>query len=251
MSGLLRPAMLAATLLLAAYAAGQPTSASLFNVWGNVTAQVQLGRHWWLVHEQQYRRSDGISAPMQTGFLFPPEYRTGPFSVQPGYAYWLNFPYGAFRTPATQAEHRTWLQVGYKHSWGGNAMDHRLRLEQRFLERHFVSAEEVRSRGFHHVGRLRYRTRLLVPLNDRKDVKGEWQGIASQETMVRFGDEAFKGLFDQARLGLSAGVRPWDHVQVTGGYQFQYLVRSDNVRRESNHTLTLGVAVRVPRRASS
>ena len=107
----------------------------------------------------------------------------------------------------------------------------------------------VRSRGFHYVGRLRYRTRLLVPLNDRKDVKGEWQGIASQETMVRFGDEAFKGLFDQARLGLSAGVRPWDHVQVTGGYQFQYLVRPDNVRRESNHTLMLGVAVRVPRRA--
>lgn len=241
-----RWAWLLAGLIAGVRAGAQATTAVQYNTWGALNVQAQLGERWWFVHDEQWRRSDGIRRPMQAGFLFSPEYRTGPYAIQAGYAYWTNYPYGAFPTLAPQAEHRTWEQVGYKHALGRWAMDHRLRLEQRYLERFSATPEGPESRGFHYVGRLRYRTRLLVPLNAKKDVKGEWQGIVSQEVMVRFGDPAFHGAFDQARPSVQVGFRPSDDVQVLGGCQLQYLVRPDGVRKEFDHTLLLALLLRFP-----
>lgn len=227
----------------------QSTRATQFNAWGAANVQVQLGARWWSLFDVHWRRSNGVQDPMQLAFLVAPEYRKGGFSLQPGYGYWINYPYGAFRTPATQHEHRTWVQAGYRHSLGRTGMDHRLRLEQRFLERSRATPEGPESEGFRYVGRLRYRTRWLIPLNDRVDAQGEWQAIVSQEVMVRFGDPSFRGLFDQVRPAAQIGYRPLKDLQVLAGYQLQYLVRADGVREEFDHTLLVTLQLRLPYRA--
>lgn len=222
-------------------------SATLFNAWSAAQVQVQVAPRWWLVPELQYRRSDGFAHAMQEGLLLAPEYRAGRWTGQVGYAYWRTHPYGRFRTPATQGEHRTWVQGGYQHPLGALRMEHRLRLEQRFLERHVVGADGPISQGHKYVGRLRYRARVTAALNDKQGAAGEWQAILQKEWMVRFGDPAFRGAFDQVRPALHLGYRPARELQFTAGYQLQYLLRANGLDEEFNHTLMLGAFWRLPR----
>lgn len=223
-------------------------SAQQFAVWTSVAAQVQVAERWWIAGETQVRRFDGLARPMQTGVLLAPEYRTGPWSLQVGYAAWTTAPYGAFRTAATQREHRGWTQAGFQHPLGSLSLDHRLRVEHRGLERHRVVDEVAVSQGFRNVGRLRYRTRLVAPLNARQHTAGEWQAIVQKEWMLRYGDDRFVGAFDQVRPAALLGYRPLDHVQLTAGYQLQHLVRANGLDREFNHTLMVGAHWRWPKR---
>ena len=219
-----------------------------FNAWTSASAQVQVAPRWWLVPEVHWRRSGGFGDHLQEALLLAPEYRTGRWALQPGVALWNTHPYGRFRTPATQREHRTWVQLGYQHPLGAWRMDHRLRCEQRFLERHLPHAEGPVSQGHRYVGRLRYRARVVAPLNDKSGRAGEWQAILQKETMVRFGDTAFKGAFDQIRPAVHLGFRPWHHTQITAGYQLQYLVRPNGIDEEMNHTLMVGAFWRLPQK---
>lgn len=224
-------------------------SASMINTWTSAQVQLQLGTRWWLVPEVQWRRSEGLARPMQEGLLVAPEYRTGPWAFQAGWAFWSTHPYGRFRTPAAQDEHRSWLQAGFQHAIGHWRMDHRLRTEQRFLERHAITPEGVIDKGHRYVGRLRYRARVLAPLNDKQGAAGEWQAIMQKEWMVRHGDPSFLGAFDQVRPAVHLGFRPLAHLQFTAGYQLQYLLRANGMDEEFNHTLMLGAFWRLPRKA--
>jgi hypothetical protein len=223
-------------------------SAQQFAVWTSTGAHVQVGERWWVTGETQVRRFNGLAQPMQAGILLAPEYRTGSWSLQVGYAFWNTSPYGAFRTDAAQREHRGWTQAGFQHPLGKLAMDHRLRVEHRALERYRIVGEVPVSQGFHYVGRLRYRTRLVVPLNTRQRTAGEWQAIVQKEWMLRYGDERFVGAFDQLRPAVLLGYRPLDHLQLTAGYQMHHLVRANGLDREFNHTLMVGAHWRWPMR---
>lgn len=229
--------------------AAQVRTADQFNAWTHLNTQVQLAPRWWAVQEVQWRRNDGFQHPMQTGFLFMPEYRVGPWALAPGYALWYNYPYGAFPTSAMQQEHRVWLQAAYKHPVGPGSLEHRVRVEDRFLERFNATPDGPVSRGFEPVWRARYRAQWTVPLNGRGDVVGQLYGTLSQEVLVRFGDPTFKGLLDQTRSVAQVGWHCAPHVRISGGYMFQYLVRGNDLQRENDHTLLLGVQLRFPRGA--
>lgn len=222
-------------------------SVQQFNGWASAQAQVQVGTRWWLLPEVHWRRSAGVAQALQEGFLFAPEYRQGRWSAQTGYGRWNTHPYGEFRTLATQREHRIWQQLAYQHPAGRLQMDHRLRTEQRFLERHVLHADAPTSQGYKYVGRLRYRARVSAPLNDKQGRAGEWQAILQKEWMVRYGDPAFRGAFDQVRPALHLGYRPARDLQFTAGYQLQYLLRSNGLDEEFNHTLMVGAFWRLPR----
>lgn len=217
-----------------------------FNAWTSAVAHVQVAQRWWFTPEVHWRRAGGFGHHLQEGLLLASEYRTGRWSLQPGYAYWRSHPYGRFRTPAMQREHRTWAQLGYQHPLGNWRMDHRLRCEQRFLERHLAQPEGPVSQGHKYVGRLRYRARVIAPLNGRSGKAGEWQAILQKETMMRFGDDTFNGAFDQIRPAVQLGYRPWEHLQITAGYQLQYLVRGNGLDEEFDHTLMVGAFWRLP-----
>lgn len=221
-------------------------SVQQFNGWGMAQVQVQVAKRWWVVPELQWRRYSGFSLPLQEAGLFPVEYRTGAWSLQAGYARWYTHPYGAFRTLATQAENRTWLQAGYQHPIGRFRMDHRFRLEQRFLERYALESGEVVPLGYRYVGRARYRVRAMALLHGAAGKAGEWQAFLQQEVMVRYGDPSFRGAFDQMRPAFHLGFRPVDDLQLTAGYQMQYLVRSNGSDAEWNQTFMVGVFWRLP-----
>lgn len=225
-----------------------PRTAQQFAAWSAAGVQVQASDRWWITSELHWRRSGGLAQPMQTGWLLAPEYRTGPWSVQAGYAFWNTDPYGAFRTPAPQREHRGWAQVGWQHGLGRVSLDHRLRAEYRSLERFTVGPEGPAQLGFRPVGRLRYRTRLVAALNSKQKGAGEWQAILQKEWMVRYGDHSFVGVFDQVRPAVQLAFRPVHHLQISAGYQLHYLVRSNGLHEELNHTLLLGALWRLPKK---
>ncbi|MFT3884745.1 MAG: DUF2490 domain-containing protein [Flavobacteriales bacterium] len=245
----MRAVALSTALVLVQAVRAQHVTAVQSNAWASLNVQVQVGDRWWVVQEEQFRRSNGFADPMQAGFLFGVEHRKGPWSLQPGYAYWINYPYGTFRTIATQREHRFWLQAAFKHAIGSSGLEHRLRLEDRLLERFAASSEGPRSQGFVPVWRLRYRAQLTVPLNKKKDVAGELTGVLAQEVFLRFGDPAFVGAFDQTRSSAQLAWRCSGAVRVLAGYQFQYLVRANGVQREDDHTFIAGIQLRFPRSA--
>lgn len=226
-------------------------SAQQFAVWSSVVGQLQVADRWWLTSEVHVRRFDGLAQPMQTGLLLAPEYRAGRWSLQAGYAFWNTAPYGAFRTPAAQREHRGWTQAGLQHGVGRLAMDHRVRVEHRSLERFLASPEGAVAQGFRYVGRVRYRTRLIAPLNGRQGKAGEWQAILQKEWMLRYADDRFVGAFDQVRPAVALGYRPLPNLQFTAGYQMHYLVRANGVDEEMNHTLMVGAFWRLPKRLRS
>ncbi|HEX2617954.1 MAG TPA: DUF2490 domain-containing protein, partial [Flavobacteriales bacterium] len=212
----------ALAVLAVTYVTAQHTTADQFNAWASSNIQVQVGERWWATQEVHWRRNEGFTHPMQTAFLFGLEYRRGPWAVMPGYTFWYNYPYGAFPSSATQREHRFWLQGAYKHSTGRGTFEHRIRIEDRLLERFTASADGPRSQGFEPVGRVRYRAQLTWPLNTKKDVAGELTAVLAQETFVRFGDPRFMGAFDQSRSIAQLGWRCAKHIRLLAGYQFQY-----------------------------
>lgn len=231
--------------LLPATARSQSTTADQFNAWTSFNANVQVTANWWLLHETFWRRSEGFEAPMQFKAGLSLERRTGPWGVSLGYAYWLNHPYGAFPTLHTQPEHRIWQQAVLKHSGGRVRWNHRLRIEERFIERFHASGEQVVSDGFRYLGRARYQVQALVPFF-RAQQDGELSLVPLGEAIVRYGDPTVNGNFDQLRLGLLGAWRVNARWQLRAGYLFQYLVRSDNVHIEHNHTLVLAVNLDLP-----
>ncbi|MGC3943413.1 MAG: DUF2490 domain-containing protein [Chryseolinea sp.] len=77
----------------------------------------------------QYQARTGLDIKINDHFSFVPV----------GYVYTWNYLYG--KQPATfvNNEHRTWQQVMYKHHTGIVHFEHRLRLEQRFLQHHSLN----------------------------------------------------------------------------------------------------------------
>ncbi len=229
-------------------ARAQSTTAEQFNAWTAFSANIQVGERWWLIQETFWRRNNGFENPMQFKAGVSVERRIGPWGLSLGYAYWLNYPYGEFPSLHTQPEHRVWQQVTFKHATGSVRWNHRLRAEQRFIERFHADSEGIVSDGFHYLGRVRYQLQQAIPLCHAQE-KGEWALIPFQEVIVRFGDERTNGVFDQFRLGLLGAWRMSTACQLRAGYMFQYLVKPDNVRVEHNHTLVLNVNLDLPHRA--
>jgi len=64
-----------------------------------------------------------------------------------------------FQTPARQKEFRTWLELNYKHTFGRFNLDHRVRIEQRFIPGNYKN-------------RLKYRLGLILPVNKSELIQG-------------------------------------------------------------------------------
>jgi len=158
------------------------------------------------------------------------------FSVVPiGYVYTWNYLYGKQPASFANNEHRIWQQVSYKHSLSKLKVDHRLRLEQRFIESHSVVNNEIIPQGYtNRQHRLRYRLMIRMPLNR--------QAIQAKTIYLSVYDEAFlswgKSVTfhepDQNRIFVGLGYQVDKALTLQGGFLYQSLIKSNGTKQENN-----------------
>ncbi len=99
-------------------------------------------------------------------------------------------PGGFFRTPALQKEIRTWLELNLKQKLNRFNLEHRFRLEQRFI-------------GEIYKNRLKYRLGILVPINKAELVHGSiYLALSDELFMPQYGP-----IVEKNRFYLGAGYK--------------------------------------------
>lgn len=201
----------------------------------------RLSEKWGIHTEYQFRRSDFLKNWQQSLTRIGVDYHLGgQNTVTAGYGWIVSFPYGEQPIAVTTTEHRIWQQFATKSSAGRFNLDHRYRLEQRFIENAFLNdVEEKEVDGFKFLQRTRYRFMISMPLN-RKTMEDNTLFLALYDEMfIGFGKGTGKNILEQNRLFGSIGWRFNTQSNVQLGYMNQLLIKSDGIKMERNHNFQL------------
>lgn len=153
-----------------------------------------------------------------------------------GYVYTWNYQYGKQPASFVNNEHRLYQQIVYKHSTGRFNFQHRVRIEERFLQSHHISSEGVTvgDRYNDERNRFRYRALVYIPLNHAK--------IEANTVFISVWDEVFaswgKSITyhspDQNRLFAGVGYQLTKLISVQAGGFYQMLKKSNGMQQENN-----------------
>ncbi|GAA4305293.1 DUF2490 domain-containing protein [Nibribacter koreensis] len=201
---------------------------------------VYTGNHtftdkWGFYIDVQFRRHDILPDPQQFVTHMGLTYSLSKdVSVAGGYVYAHTYPYGD--TPALDdfPEHRAYEQVQLKATYGRFLVQHRFRLEQRFVKRPF--AEEAT-----YLNRARYQFKTTLPLSGPTLEEKEAYVSGSNEVFIGFGKNVQANIFDQNRAYAGVGYKFSKAASLEVGYMHQLLQSGGGINFESNHTLQVTV----------
>ena len=162
-----------------------------------------------------------------------------------GYGYITTHRYGELPAAADFPEHRGWQQLSLGHGVGRAAMQHRYRLEQRWVGVTGTgAADPERVTEWRYTNRVRYLARGTLPL--RREPGGAPYLFAANEVFVSFGENVQNNRLDQNRVMVGVG-RPLSPVlRAELGYLNQYIVKANGREFERNHTVQLTVSSSAP-----
>lgn len=161
-----------------------------------------------------------------------------------GYAYLWTYPYGEQPIPLDEQryEHRPWQQVTLLQDAGKVSIQHRYRLEQRFLENWSEPNEITGLRqiedGFELQNRMRYRFLATLPITKDLDGKQKLFATVYNEIFINFGSNIGFNLFDQNRIGTTLGYQFSKDFNLQLGYMNQAIQKANGRQVENNHALT-------------
>ena len=181
--------------------------------------------------EYQWRRADGFADWQQSLARVGLDYKLNTnCSFSGGYGWVLSYPYGSQPIPSQTIEHRLWQQVILKQPLGNFQVQHRYRLEQRWIDNQFKQ-------------RMRYRAQVLIPL--QKSFVDKKHGLfmnVNDEVFLGFGKGIGKNILDQNRFIGAVGYQFNKDFQIQMGYLNQFVIKTDGLHMERNHTLWTSVA---------
>lgn len=131
-----------------------------------------------------------------------------------GYGYFTNNPSGPEIMGAKTAEHRTWQQFLTRHKMSKFLMEHRYRLEQRFIH-HETNGKQATQH------RLRYRFQAMVPVYKLQSEFSHVFLALNNELMVNLRSEPSM-IYDRNRFFAGMGVQLGSNMNVQLGYLNQY-----------------------------
>ena len=206
--------------------------------WFAATANLKLNKTLTAIVEAQYRYA-GSFDPMQYQMRTALEVKLNShFSIVPvGYVWTENFLYGKQPMTFKNNEHRIWEQVSYKHGFGRFKIDHRLRLEQRFIQVHSRTAEgSVADEGFaNRQNRLRYRLMAKVPLGAGREIAPKTLFAAAyEEVFYSWGKAVTFDEPDQNRLFAGLGYQVTKPFSFQAGFFYQMLIKANGAQQENN-----------------
>ncbi|SJZ64507.1 Protein of unknown function [Sediminibacterium ginsengisoli] len=211
-----------------------------FSGWGAVFSTTKLDNRFSLHFDGQVRSSDKLQR-VQTILLRPGlNYKVNKNQVATiGYAF-INNSRTIGTVSGWSPEHRIWEQYIINQSFkiGGHAtsLQHRFRLEQRFIANSIVANNALKTDGTSFAQRLRYFARGIFPL---KPVQQFTQGTfisLQNEIMFNIGDAAAVNgkFFDQNRAYGSFGYRFSPKADLEIGYMNQFVSGRGSVRTSNN-----------------
>ncbi len=196
-------------------------------VWLNTFHAININSHWAVLAEYQWRRTEGIKSWQQSLLRGGIQYKfKNGVSVLAGYGWIETFPYGDYPPAAPQPfpEHRIYEQVIWNDNIGRVQLNHRGRLEQRFLGVLNPQSDDGREiTKWNYLNRLRYQLRATVPLNHVTMTDKTWYAAAFDEVFIGFGKNVNANIFDQNRLGVLLGYKLNKRFSLEGGYLNQTL----------------------------
>lgn len=140
-------------------------------------------------------------------------------------------------------ENRIWQQLIYNHKWkeDKNLMNHRIRIEQRFVDRLGVVNENTEVVATHYQNRFRYLNRNLIHLSNFKNSNNTLYGIIQSEVFLNIGKNKINSkLFDQNRFFTGLGIHFKEQTRLELGYMNHYLNLSSGSDL-LNHTISFSI----------
>ncbi len=195
--------------------------------WFNTHHTLHLNENIAASIEYQWRRTDGIKNWQQSLFRTGIQYNLPMgFKALIGYAWAETFPYGAY--PLTQyfpfPEHRIFEQITWDDQQGPLLLNHRARLEQRFLGALAPSTKGEREVGqWNYMNRLRYQLKAIIPLNNKTLTDNTFYATAYDEIFIGFGKNVNLNVFDQNRMGITLGYKFKSKISIEAGWFNQTL----------------------------
>lgn len=189
--------------------------------------QQALDERWQFVADAQLRTDNG-GGPLQQIIVRPSiSYQlNSTLSLSAGYAYVENIN----RQGPNTIEHRPWQQALFRGSEGDLSWAHRIRLEQRFIDR---PSDDIYS------DRLRYLVRFQhkLPSSDR------YLALHNETFINLSGQDQLNGRrFDQNRLGVLLGVPLSKQIAFETGYTNQYI--KGRIDDRQNHVININLVSR-------
>ncbi|RYG05963.1 MAG: DUF2490 domain-containing protein [Chitinophagaceae bacterium] len=143
-------------------------------------------------------------------------------------------------------EHRIWQQLIINQPVSFFTLQHRFRLEERFIVRHRLENGDFKTGGNYYATRFRYFGRAVIPLDGAKPFTKGLFGAVQNEVFLNLGDNSSVNgkSFDQNRLYLAIGYRLRKEFDLEVGYMNQY-ISGVNKAFVNNHILQLATYLRL------
>lgn len=174
--------------------------------------------------EYQWRRENFVTdwqqSLLRTGIQ---RHFTKNFSAMLGYGWIVSFPYGDYPGRFSFPEHRIFEQATWTEKLGRVAMNHRFRLEQRWLGQLDPTSATKHIKGYAYLNRIRYQLKATIPFNGNTVDNKEFYCSPYDELFIGFGKNVQQNVFDQNRFGLLFGYQMSDAVRLEMGYLNQIL----------------------------
>ena len=203
----------------------------------------KINDRWGLHTEYQWRRAEFMDAWQQSLLRLGVDYYAKNGSQYTmGYGWIESFVYGDQPITRKFNEHRIWEQFITKSKVARVEIQHRYRLEQRWLENWMKSSDKIDSLGgFIHKNRARYRFMANIPLNKKEMSDNTFFLSLYDELFIGFGPNIAKNVLDQNRMYAALGYRFNAKLSIQLGYLNQYIIKTDGIKAERNHTLQTAI----------
>ncbi len=220
------------------------------HAWITYQGNHKLTSKWGLHTEYQWRRSDYFQDWQQSLARIGLDYHFQPNAfLSAGYGNIITFQYGSLPVNHSFNEHRIWEQFTQTSTVGRVAIQHRYRLEQRFLESYEkLGSEFVRSSTLFR-NRIRYRALAYIPINKSTMTDNTLFININNEVFLGFGQGIGTNILDQNRFQTAIGWKFDSKCMIQIGYLNQYVVKNAKAiqkdivldQAENNHTVTIGI----------
>lgn len=217
----------------------QPANRAIVNQnieWFSVTSNLKVSKRLTVILDGQFRFVQGFE-PLQH------QARTGldvkindHLSIVPlAYVRTWNYQYGKQPAAFANNEHRIWQQVFYKHNLWRMKVDHRIRLEQRFIQVHSQSGTEIIDEGYtNKQNRIRYRFMSRIPINHPNIDPKTYFASVYDEAFYSWGKTVTFNEPDQNRIFAGLGYQFDKKLAVQAGFLYQMLIKSNGTKQENN-----------------
>lgn len=209
------------------------------NLWIGYSGDHAIAGRWGVHFDAQTRRSD-FGEKLQRYSVRPGvNYRLSErVALTLGYSYIKSYPYGDFPVSGPFAEHRIYEQASIRHIARGVRLQHRFRLEQRFVKDPSTDSEAYRNR-------VRYSLRSEFPLTKHENGGGSWYLPVYNEILLGIAPNYGARPFDQNRFFVGIG-RSTRRMGFEVGYLNQFVGQRNGRIFEVNNTLVISATSTVP-----